>query len=320
VDDGEVTGPGGTAPIRLIGDPVVDRADAFTDEQSDTAELPRPAVVAAALAAEGFDRLIAPPGSGVTGWSARFRGVLAGCGPPLLLVAALCAGPMHLFAGRVSDSVIAAPMLSDLAGGTGLLLLPLMWLSYLALAALPIVLCLAGATGVVVTWAPEGTRPGLRAVLGAVWHRLGPLWAWLAAIGAVLQARALIPVGAAGPRAAVLLSVVGAGRRPVHADGHARLRRAVRAAAGAAAGGPVVLDQPGRFAGGSGTGRCRAGRAAVGCGPGRWPAGRLSRGDRLRVALGGCGVDHLRSGRPRGGAADQRPVASRAGSLIPGPA
>jgi hypothetical protein len=210
VDDGEVTGPGGTAPIRLIGDPVVDRADAFTDEQSDTAELPRPAVVAAALAAEGFDRLIAPPGSGVTGWSARFRGVLAGCGPPLLLVAALCAGPMHLFAGRVSDSVIAAPMLSDLAGGTGLLLLPLMWLSYLALAALPIVLCLAGATGVVVTWAPDGTRPGLRVVLGAVWHRLGPLWAWLAAIGAVLQARALIPVGAAGPRAAVLLSVVGA--------------------------------------------------------------------------------------------------------------
>jgi hypothetical protein len=134
--------------------------------------------------------------------------VLSGCKIPLLLVAALCAGPMHLFTGRVADTIsMAAPLLSDLAGGVGLLLLPLMWLSYLALAALPVVLCLAGVVGVVVAWATDGSLPGLRTVLSAAAHRLGPLWAWLATLGAVAQARSLIPVDAAGPRAGLLLTV-----------------------------------------------------------------------------------------------------------------
>ncbi len=194
VDD-EVTGAGGTSPLRLIGQPVVDRADAFADE---TAELPGPASVRAAppiAAGGGTDRLIATPAEGMAGWRVRVRGVLAGCGWPLLLVSLVSVGPAHLFAGRIGDSVVAAPMLSDLAGGVGLLLLPLMWLSFFALAALPSVLCLAGVAGVAVGWASRGRRPRLRAAFGSVLHRVGPLWAWLALIGAAGQAVSLLPDG-----------------------------------------------------------------------------------------------------------------------------
>jgi len=204
--EGEVTGDR-MAGMRLVGEPTVDRADAFSDDQSDTAELPRFAALFPGPPFGGIDRLVAPPGSGVLGWSVRLRAVLLGCGAPLILVALLCAAPMQLFSARVSDTVVAAPVLSDLAGGVGLLLLPLMWLSYLALAALPVVLCLAGVVGVVVAWAPDDSPPGLRAVLSGAAHRLGPLWAWLATLGAVTQARSLIPADAAGPRAGVALSV-----------------------------------------------------------------------------------------------------------------
>jgi hypothetical protein len=199
----EVTG-GSVGGLRLVGDPVVDRADAFSDEQSETAELPSPAEIFAEPLAAGVDPLIAGPGSGVRGWAGRFRAVLGGCGRPLIMVAVLSAGPMHLFAGRVADTMVAASVLSDLARGAGLLLLPLMWLSYLALAALPVVLCLAGVVAVAVGWAGGGTQPSLRTVLAAT-HRLGLLWAWLAGIDALVQARWLIPDDVAGPRAGVVL-------------------------------------------------------------------------------------------------------------------
>jgi hypothetical protein len=186
--------PADEGGIRLVGEPVVDRAEAFSDEQSDTAELPLLALLPADLFGTGYDRLVAPPESGVVGWWARFAGALRGCGRFLVPVAALCAGPMFLFAGRVVDVAVAAPALSDLAGGFGLLLLAPMLLSYLALSALPMVLCLAGVVGVLVAWGPEGRLAGGRAVLGAVASRAGRLWFWLAALGVLGQVR---PAGAA---------------------------------------------------------------------------------------------------------------------------
>jgi hypothetical protein len=207
VDDDEVTGAGGGGPLRLIGQPVVDRADAFA-VADETAELPEPAVVAAAVAVGGHDPLVAAPADGMAGWRARVLGVLSGCGAPLLIVSLISVGPAHLFAGRIGDSVIAAPMLGDLAGGVGLLLLPLMWVSFFALAALPSVLCLAGVAGVAVHWAADGRRPPLWRAFGAVLHRVGPLWAWLALIGAAAQAVALLPDG---PALTVLQAAVAAG-------------------------------------------------------------------------------------------------------------
>jgi len=196
--------------LSLVGDPVVDRADLFTDEQSETAELPSPAQVFAELPSGEFDPLVAWPAAGVRGWSGRLRAVLAGCVRPLVLLAALCAGPMHLFTGRVADTMVAAPALSDLAGGIGLLLLPLMWLSYLALIALPVALCLAGTVTVALGWASGDRQAGLRAVPGTALHRVGPLWAWLAAVGAVAQVRWLIPDDIAGPVGGLVLSVCAA--------------------------------------------------------------------------------------------------------------
>jgi hypothetical protein len=205
---GERTETGGfVGGLRLVSDPVVDRADAFSDEQSDTAELPTPEEILAELPAGGVDPLIAAPGSGVRGWAGRVRAVLAGCGRPLIVVAALSAGPMHLFAGRVADTLVAASVLSDLARGVGLLLLPLMWLSYLGLAVLPVVLSLTGVVAVVVGWAAGGPKAGFRTVLGTATHRIGLLWAWLAGLDAVVQARWLIPDDITGPRAGLLLSV-----------------------------------------------------------------------------------------------------------------
>jgi hypothetical protein len=216
---GEVTGevpmPGRSdgapgAGLRLVGDPVVDRAEGFSDDQSDTAELPSRIEIASALAGAGIDPVVARPGSGSAGWAGRVRAVLAGCGGPLVLVAAACAGPMYLFAGRVADSVVAAPVLSDLAGGVGLLLLPLMWLSYLALSALPVVLCLTGVVAVTVGWAADGSWPGPRAVLHSSVHRVGPLWAGLAGLDAAVQLLWLLPENAPEPVAGPLLAVLAA--------------------------------------------------------------------------------------------------------------
>ena len=196
--------------MRLIGDPIVDRADAFSEEQSDTAELPSAAEIRAFLPSGRFDALVAAPGSGVRGWAGRIRAVLGGCGRLLIVVAVLCAGPMHLFADRVADTLVAAPALSDLARGVGLLLLPLMWLSYLALTALPLVLCLAGVAAVVVAWASGGALADFRTVLSATLHRIGPLWAWLAGLDAVVGVRWLIPDESAGPRHGLILAICAA--------------------------------------------------------------------------------------------------------------
>jgi hypothetical protein len=206
VDDREGAGER-VAAMRLIQGPVVDAAGDVLDDQSDTAELPAPEFVLAEAAAAGSEPLVAPPGTGLRGWTDRFRDVLRGCGAPLLLVAALTAGPTHLYVGRVSDTIIAVPLLSDVLGGAGLLLLPLMWVAYLAMAALPIVLCLAAAVGVIVGWATDGGLPSFRTVLRLVGHRIGVLWAWLAVLGAISQALpVLIASDAAGRRLELALS------------------------------------------------------------------------------------------------------------------
>jgi hypothetical protein len=128
----------------------------------------------------------------------------------LFLVALVCAGPMHLFTGRVADTVVAAPALSDLGGGFGLLLLPLMWLSYLALIALPVALCLAGSVAVALAWASGDRLPGLGTLPSTALHRVGPLWAWLATVGAIAQVRWLIPDDIAGPVGGLILSICAA--------------------------------------------------------------------------------------------------------------
>jgi hypothetical protein len=195
------------APMRLIHGPVVDAADPL-DAQSETAELPSAtAVKIEVVRLTGPERLVPEPGSGMRGWAERFADVLRHCGGPLLLVAAVTAGPMQLFAVRVSELMFAAPVLSGVVGGAGPLLLPLIWLAYLALAALPVVLCLTVAVGVVVGWSARGTLPGLRAVGRLVGHRIGLLWAWLALLGAVSQALPLVSADpVAVPRLALAVS------------------------------------------------------------------------------------------------------------------
>jgi hypothetical protein len=204
-----VAEPEDDAPMRLIGEPVVGRADAFAVDQGDTAEFPLAGLLFAPLRPTRFDRLVAPPESGLAGWSARFRSVLVRCGLPLLLIAALCAGPMYLIGVRVSDTVVAAPVLVDLAGGAGLLLLVVIWLAYVAFIALPVVLCLAGVAALVVNWAAEGVLPGFRTVLRATGHRLRALWPWLVGLGLVLQLPALMSADAETP-VTVLLAVASA--------------------------------------------------------------------------------------------------------------
>jgi hypothetical protein len=203
VDEGQMA----VAPMRLIHGPVVDAADPL-DEQSETAELPSDtAVRVEVVRLIGPERLVPGPGSGMRGWAARFADVLRHCGGPLLAVAVVTAGPMQLFAVRVSELMFAAPVLSGMAGGVGPLLLPLVWLAYFALAALPVVLCLAAAVGVVVGWSAGGTLPGLRAVARLVGHRIGLLWAWLAVLGAVSQTLPLVSADpVAVPRLALALS------------------------------------------------------------------------------------------------------------------
>lgn len=206
MDEGQATGVP-FAAMRLIHGPVVDAADPL-DEQSETAELPSATVVEVeVIRLAGPERLVPEPGSGMRGWAGRFADVLRHCGGPLLGVAVLTAGPMQLFAVRVSEMMFAAPALSGMAGGAGLLLLPMMWLAYLALAALPVVLCLTAAVGVVVGWAAGRRLPSPRVVARLVGHRVGPLWAWLALLGAVSQALPLLAADPiAEPRLAPALS------------------------------------------------------------------------------------------------------------------
>jgi hypothetical protein len=133
------------------------------------------------------DRLVPPSGSGLPGWSARTLAALRACWRPALAVTAVCAGMPHLFTGRISDTVVVAPLLQDLAGGAGLLLLPFIWLVVLAVRSLMMTLCLAAVIALVVGWGADGRPPGGRALVRLAAHRVRPLWGWLAAVYAVEQ-------------------------------------------------------------------------------------------------------------------------------------
>ncbi|MEV6842566.1 hypothetical protein [Actinoplanes sp. NPDC051411] len=178
-------------PLHMVAEPVVERADPL-DEESRTAELPHPGLVSAAVPAALLppDRLV--PGAGLAGWADRVAGVLLRNVALLVLIALLAALPTHFFVGSVDDTLIAAPALSDVVGGFGLLLLPLMWLAYFAVSALPLLIVLAGAVGVAVPAAADGARPRLRTVWSLVAYRLRPLWLWLALFGLVAQGLPLL--------------------------------------------------------------------------------------------------------------------------------
>jgi hypothetical protein len=196
--------------MHVIEGPVVDRADPLDPSEeagSRTAELPVPAAMAAA--GEPADLLVPRPGSGRRGWAGRVRWVVTRNGWSLLMVAVLAALPAHFFVGRVDDTVVAAPALSDLLGGFGLLLLPLMWTAYFIASALPLVLFLAGTVGTVLPAAADGARPGAATVWRLVAYRLRPLWLWLAGFTVVTQVLPqLLTAGWVGPRVAVPLAVV----------------------------------------------------------------------------------------------------------------
>jgi hypothetical protein len=188
--------------LHLVGDVVVESADPF-DPESRTAELPRPGAPVQPIVDE-HDPLVPPPGSGLRGWSARFGRLLARCALPLLPVGLLAAVPMHFFVGRVDDTVVAAPALSDLLGGFGLLLLPLMWLAYFAVSVLPLVIGLAGVVAVATYRATFGVAPRPAEVWRLVANRLRSLWLWFTPFGLLTQA---LPVMLSANRVAIAPSV-----------------------------------------------------------------------------------------------------------------
>ncbi len=202
----------GEARIFMVDEPVVDAIDPF-DADGRTADIPwtgKPEPVTTPFR----DVLVAGPGQGA--WFRRFGAVLVRDWAVLLPVMLLAAIPMHFFVGRLDDTVVAAPALSDLAGGFGLLLLPAMWLAFLAVSALPLVLSLAGAVGVAVPMAAEGRPPRPGRVWALVAQRLRALWLWFAGFGLLiggmplLLAEARIGTAAAGP-VTVLLALVSTG-------------------------------------------------------------------------------------------------------------
>src|SRR4051812_22395455 len=175
----------GEGRMRMVEGPVVEAADPW-DPESRTAELARPSAVAE------NDPVVPPESAGLPGWLTRWRGVLRRCAARLVPVGLLAALPMHYFVGRVDDTVIAAPALSDLLGGFGLLLLPLMWLAYFTVSALPLVICLAGVVAVGLAEGATGALPGLGRMWRLVAYRLRPLWAWFAGLGLLTQALPLL--------------------------------------------------------------------------------------------------------------------------------
>jgi hypothetical protein len=189
--------------MRMVEGPVVEAAEPF-DPEACTAELPHPGPPAPAVVPVEDDPLVPPFGSGTRGWWLRARGVLRRCWVALLPVALLAALPMHFFVGRIDDTVVAAPALVDVAGGAGLLLLPVMWLAYFAVSALPMVICLAGVVAVVVFEADAGRSPRPRAAWRLVAQRLRPLWSWSAVFGLVTQA---LPVLLTADRLGVAVAV-----------------------------------------------------------------------------------------------------------------
>jgi hypothetical protein len=192
--------------IRMVEGPVVQAADPW-DPESCTAELTRPGAYADPAGDES-DPIVPPRHSGLAGWFIRSRGVLARCAVAFLPIGALAAVPMHFFVGRVGDTVVAAPALSDLLGGFGLLLLPLMWLAYFTVSALPLVIGLAGTVAVALVEAATGSLPGPRAVWRLVAYRLRPLWLWFAVFGVLTQALPLLlTADRLGPAVAAPLAV-----------------------------------------------------------------------------------------------------------------
>ncbi|MCO8272677.1 hypothetical protein M1L60_18950 [Actinoplanes sp. TRM 88003] len=195
----------GEARIFMVEAPVVAAADPF-DPEGRTADLTLSRAFVPP-APEPPDPLVAGPGPAE--WSQRFGAVLGRNALALLPVTLLAALPMHFFVGRLDEAVIAAPYLSDVAGGLGLLLLPFMWLAYLAVSALPQVLSLAGATGVAVPRAAEGSRPRLRRTWSLVALRLRALWLWFAAFSVLTGSLPLVLTeDQFGLAAAVPLAVV----------------------------------------------------------------------------------------------------------------
>ncbi|GAB2595204.1 hypothetical protein Aab01nite_26230 [Paractinoplanes abujensis] len=197
----------GDARIFMVEAPVVAAADPF-DPEGRTADLswrrdiaPEPPVV--------HDPLVAGPGFGQ--WARRFGRVAGRHAAHLIPVMLLVALPMHFFVGRVDDTIVAAPALADLVGGFGLLLLPAMWLAYLAVSALPLVLSLAGAVGVALPAAAQGRRPRARRVWSLVSMRLRALWLWFAGFGLLTGGLPLLlteeQVGAAGGLVAIGFAV-----------------------------------------------------------------------------------------------------------------
>jgi hypothetical protein len=169
--------------LHMVEGPVVTAADPI-DAESRTADLagrgvPRQAATGPA------DPLF--PGPGLRGWGSAAGFVLGRCARPLVPIALLIALPMHFFVGRVDDTVVVAPALSDLAGGFGLLLLPLMWLAYFTASALPQVIGVAGVVAVALPTAATGRPPRTRAIWRLVAYRLRPLWLWFALFGVVSE-------------------------------------------------------------------------------------------------------------------------------------
>ncbi|MFF5295538.1 hypothetical protein [Paractinoplanes globisporus] len=179
----------GDGHMRMVEGPVVEAADPW-DPESRTAEIARPSVVAEAP--DPYDPIVPPRYSGRAAWFARWRGILGRCGRGLVPIGLLAAVPMHFFVGRVDDTVVAAPALSDMLGGFALLLLPVMWLAYFAVSALPLVIGLAATVAVAATEAVTGSLPGPRRVWRLVAYRLRPLWLWFAAFGLLTQALPLL--------------------------------------------------------------------------------------------------------------------------------
>ena len=196
----------GEGHLRMVQGPVVEAADPW-DPESRTAELSG-SVPPPPGEPEGYDPIVPPRDAGLPGWLARWRGVLRRCALGLLPIGLLAAVPMHFFVGRVDDTVVAAPALSDMLGGFGLLLLPLMWLAYFAVSALPLVIALAGTVAVAVAEAVGGSLPGPRRAWRLVANRLRPLWLWFAAFSLLTQALPLLlTADRLGPAVAVPLAV-----------------------------------------------------------------------------------------------------------------
>ena len=147
------------APAELLGvRPVHDLTD----------EVPPPAK----------DRLVPEPDADLRAWYAHVRDAVVGCWAPLVAVTTFCAGLPQLLTDSLSNAVVVIPVLTELAGVAGLLLLPLLWITVAAVKALLLALCVAGVVGWVTAWAADGHGSGLRVVAGLVGHRIGRLWAW----------------------------------------------------------------------------------------------------------------------------------------------